>query len=213
MTHRRYGLTIAAVTAAALLAGCQSGGASPLSLDGLTKTVDGMPPRGADSCPLPYDLTKAAKTAGVDAPTGPGPVKDTGEPLATGDGGKNAPPGSPLAENPGALVSCTFHIGQEDLEVRTVVTRNPSAGNQLAPLTQQLAGMSLDDLTAYMKQVGEAETGEPVVTGSGNVAGVRLKPDGDGDAYLLVSVGEDGRTSLGRAKVESLASALADQVQ
>ncbi|WP_405680791.1 hypothetical protein OG239_03115 [Streptomyces sp. NBC_00868] len=44
------------MTTAALLAGCQSGGATPLSLSGLTETADSMGAKGADTCPLPYDI-------------------------------------------------------------------------------------------------------------------------------------------------------------
>lgn len=212
MTHRRYGLTIAAVTATALLAGCQSGGAAPLSLSGLTETVNDMAAEGTDTCPLPYDITKAAKAAGIDAPAGPGSVDGGDGPLATGEGGKRAKPGEGLAENPGALVSCTFHIGQEDVEVHTVATREPQAIAPLAPVVQRLAGMPVDGLVAYMKQAGEAKAGEPAVTGSGNVAAVRLRPDGEGDAFLLVGVGE-GRTSLDWERVSDLARTLADQVQ
>ncbi|MEU9378495.1 hypothetical protein AB0D94_32710 [Streptomyces sp. NPDC048255] len=213
MTHRRYGLTIAAVTAAALLAGCQSGGAAPLSLSGLTETANDMAPEGADTCPLPYDITKAAKAAGADAPAGPGPLNADGDPIATAEGGKHAEPGEALAENPGALVSCSFHIGQEDVEVHTVATRKPQAIAPLAPVVQRLAGMPVDGLVAYMKQAGEAKAGEPTVTSSGNVAAVRLKPDDEGDAFLLVGVGDAGRSSLNQQRVADLAKALADQVQ
>ncbi|MFJ6048859.1 hypothetical protein [Streptomyces sp. NPDC092307] len=73
--------------------------------------------------------------------------------------------------------------------------------------------MSTDDLIAYMKKSGEAKAGEPVMTGSGNVATVRLKLDGEGDAALLIGVGASGRGSLEPARVEALAQALAGQVQ
>ncbi|MGW6846783.1 hypothetical protein [Streptomyces sp. NPDC054958] len=213
MIHRRYGLAIAAATAAALMAGCQSGGAAPLSLSGLTKTVDGMEPEGTDKCPLAYDIGAAAKTAGVTATGGPGSVKEADGPAATGEGGKRAKAGEALAENPGALVSCTFHLGTEDVEVHTIATRKPQASAPLAPVAQNLAGMSTDDLIAYMKKSGEAKVGEPAMTGSGNVATVRLKLDGEGDAALLIGVGAGGRSSLEPARVGALAQALAGQVQ
>ncbi|MFD4740519.1 hypothetical protein ACFWNR_33760 [Streptomyces virginiae] len=214
MIHRRrYGSAITAVTAAALLAACQSGGAPPLSLSGLTKTVDGMAPDGTDTCPLSYDIAKAAKTAGVDTAAGPGSVTGADGPAVTGEGGKRAEPEEPLAQNPGALVSCTFHIGTEDVEVHTIATRKPQASAPLAPVVQQQAGMSIDDLIAYMKKAGEAKAGEPVLTGSGNVATVRLKLDGEGDAALLIGIGKSGGSSLEPARVGALAEALARQVQ
>ncbi|MEU3743763.1 MULTISPECIES: hypothetical protein [Streptomyces] len=221
MTHARHRLLIAAtLTAATLVTGCQSdaggagGGAAPLSLSGLTKTADGMPDDGASTCPLPYDVAEAAKAAGLNGATGAGAVRDDGDPVATAEGGKRARPGEPLAENPGVLVSCTFHIGEDDVQVHTVATRKPQAIAPLAPVVQMLSGSSVDELVGYMKKAGDAEPGDAVVTGSGNVAAIRLKLEDDGDAYLLVGLGEAGtRSSDRRQQVSDLAGALAGQLQ
>ncbi|MFD4321586.1 hypothetical protein [Streptomyces sp. NPDC058548] len=218
MTHGRHRLLIAAaLTAAALVTGCQSGsggGAAPLSLSGLTKTADGMPDEGAKTCPLPYDVAEAAKAAGLNGAAGAGPVQDDGDPVATAEGGKRAEPGTPLAENPGVLVSCVFHIGEDDVQVHTVATRAPQAIAPLAPVVQVLSGSSVDELVGYMKKAGDAEAGDAVVTDSGNVAAVRLRLDGDGDAYLLVGLGDAGAGAPGRGKqVAALAGALAGQVR
>ncbi|GAA2655982.1 hypothetical protein [Streptomyces vastus] len=220
MKYPRHRLTVAAaLTAAALMTGCQSddgdssSGTAPLSLSGLTETADGIPDDGTSTCPLPYDMAKAAKVASLDAEAGPGPVQDGDAPVATAEGGKRAKPGEPLAENPGALVSCTFHIGQESVQVHTLATREPSGIAPLAPVVSSLAAVTADDLTSYVDKVGKAEAGEVVITDSGNVAAVRLKLDGDGDASLLVGAGEAGTASLNRKQVGDLTKALADQVQ
>ncbi len=221
MTHGRHRpLIAAALVAATLVTGCQSdaggtgGGAAPLSLSGLTKTADGMPDDGAGTCPLPYDVAEAAKGAGLDGAAGAGPVQDGGDPVATAEGGKRARPGDPLAENQGALVSCAFHIGKDDVQVHTVATRTPQAIAPLAPVIQMLSGSSVDELVGYTKKAGEAKAGDAVVTDSGNVAAVRLKLDGDGDAFLLVGLGEAGAASPDREQqVGDLARALAGQVQ
>ncbi|MBG0852102.1 hypothetical protein I2W78_09670 [Streptomyces spinoverrucosus] len=216
MTHARHRLAIVAALTAALMTGCQSdssSGTAPLSLSGLTETADGVPDDGANACPLPYDMAAAAKTAGLDAETGPGPVRDGDEPVATAEGGKRAKPGEPLAENPGALVSCTFHLGEENVRVHTLATREQSGIAPLAPVVSSLAAVSSDDLTSYVDKVAKAETGEVVITDSGNVAAVRLKLDGDGDAALLVGAGEAGTASLNRNQVADLTEALAGQVQ
>ncbi|MFF3842286.1 hypothetical protein [Streptomyces sp. NPDC001930] len=219
MTHGRHRLLIAgALTAATLVTGCQSGGteggAAPLSLSGLTATADGMPDKGASTCPLPYDVAEAAQAAGLNGATGAGPVQDDGDPVATAEGGKRAEPGEPLAQNPGVLVSCTFHIGRDDVQVHTVATRTPQAIAPLAPVIQMLSGSSVDDLVGYMKKAGDAKAGDAVVTDSGNVAAVRLKLDGDGDAFLLVGLGEAGAASPDRKQqVGALAKALVGQVR
>ncbi|KNE83556.1 hypothetical protein ADZ36_04195 [Streptomyces fradiae] len=193
---------------------CQSDGeATPLSLNGLTETADGVPDDGTDTCPLPYDMGRAAQAAGLDAEAGPGPVRDDDEPVATAEGGKRAESGEPLAVNPGALVTCTFHVGRDDVEVHTVATREPSALAPLAPVVSRLAAVSSDELIGYIDKAGKAEPGEAVVTGSGNVAAVRLRLDGDGDAALLVGAGESGTASLDRKQIGDLTRALADQVR
>ncbi|MGW0753311.1 hypothetical protein [Streptomyces sp. NPDC002587] len=200
------------MTAAGLLAGCQSsGGATPLSLSGLTETADSMGAKGADTCPLPYDIAKAAKAAGLEGEARPGHADGGDEPVATAEGGKRARPGDALAQNPGVLVSCDFRIGQEDVVVYTVATRDRQAINPLAPAIQQQAGMDLESLRAYLKQAGEAGAGEPVVTASGNLASVRLSLDGKGDAFLVVARGA-GPGAQDSAGVSALAKALAGQV-
>ncbi|MBT3154897.1 hypothetical protein HTV45_29185 [Streptomyces sp. CHD11] len=215
MTHVRHRQLIAAtLTAVALVAGCQNGSeTSPLSLKGLTETADGVPDDGASTCPLPYDIAEAAKTSGLDGRTGLGPVEDDDTPVATGEGGERAEPGEPLAENPGALVSCTFHIGQDDVHVHTIATRKPNAINYLAPVISPLTGTSIDESLAYISQAADAEAGEVDITSSGSVASVRLELDGQGDAALLVGAGQSGDTSLSRKQLENLTKELAGQVQ
>ncbi|MFD0429335.1 hypothetical protein ACFQ60_21350 [Streptomyces zhihengii] len=105
MTHRRHRLLLAALLLPALVTGCGSdagGGTAPLSLSGLTETADEVPDAGADTCPLPYDIAAAAKTAGLDGAAGPGPVRDEGEPVATAEGGKRAEAGNRWRRTPGS---------------------------------------------------------------------------------------------------------------
>lgn len=215
MTHSRPLPAIAAVlAAAALMTGCQSAsGATPLSLNGLTHIADGVPEEGAKTCPLSYDMVEAAKAVGLDADAGPGPVRDDDEPVATAEGGKRAKAGEALAVNPGVLVSCTFHIGQDDVQVHTVATRELHAVYALAPVVSSLASASTKDAISYVQKAGAAGDGEAVVTDSGNVAAVHLKLDGDGDAALLVGAGEAGTASLDRKRLSDLTEALAEQVQ
>ncbi|MFD6324056.1 hypothetical protein ACFWOL_14570 [Streptomyces sp. NPDC058442] len=210
---RHRSVVAAVLTAAALLTGC-GGGALPLSLADLTETADGVPEDGAGTCPLPYDMAKAAGTAGLDGKIGPGSAqKDYETPVATAEGGKRAKAGDPLAENPGVLVSCTFHIGQEDVQVHTIATSKPHAILYLAPVISPLTGASVNNSINYVTKAAEAKAGEMTVADSGNVAAVRLKLDGEGDAALLAGVGEAGAASPSRKQVADLAKALADQVQ
>ncbi|MCM2394317.1 hypothetical protein [Streptomyces albipurpureus] len=85
--------------------------------------------------------------------------------------------------------------------MHTVATRKPSAIAPLVPVVQTLSGSSVDELAGYIEKAGAAKTGDAVVTDSGNVAAVRLKLDGDGDAYLLVGLGEGtgAQTAISRS--------------
>ncbi|MEU9670803.1 hypothetical protein AB0E25_35585 [Streptomyces bobili] len=215
MTHARPRLLIAAaLTTAALMAGCRSdSGAAPLSLNSLTAIADGVPEDGAETCPLPYDMTEAAKAAGLDARAGPGSVREDDAPVATAEGGKRAKAGEALAANPGALVSCMFHIGQEDVQVYVVATRERHAIYPLTPVVSSLASVSAADAISYVEKAGAAKAGEVVITDSGNVAAVRLKLDGDGDAVLLVGARQAGTASLDRKQISGLTEALVAQVQ
>jgi hypothetical protein len=212
----RYGIAVVAVAVAGVfLTGCQGGEAGRLSVGGLTEIADDMDPDGADKCPLSYDLEKAAESAGLKGATGSGTGKggDDSEPAATAEGGKKAQPGSPLATNPGALVSCTFHVGEENVQVHTVGAEKPQALSVLVPLIQSETGMSVADLSAYFDEVAKSDRGVPVLTKSGNVASVRLHLDGEGDAALLVSVGADGKTSMNQQQVTELARTLGSQAK
>ncbi|MFG3550110.1 hypothetical protein [Streptomyces sp. NPDC047725] len=215
MTHVRNRLTLAsALAAAALITGCQSGsGADPLSLGSLTKTADAVPDDGTDTCPLPYDLAEAAKDAGVEAEAGPGSAEEDGKPAATAEGGKRAEPRSPLAVNPGVLISCTFHIGRADVQVHTIATSEQHAIYPLAPVISSLASLSADDVTGYVKKAAAAEAGKVVTTDNGSVASLRLKLDGEGDAALLVGTADGESAPLTPEQLSEVTKTLAEQAQ
>ncbi|WP_328618890.1 hypothetical protein [Streptomyces sp. NBC_00354] len=215
----RYGLAIAVAAAAgaALLTACGGdSGSKPLSLSGLTETADGIPDAGQDTCPLPYDIAKAAKAAGLNGEAGPGRAKAADGPaVATGEGGKRTKPDSPFGRNPGALVTCLFHIGEEDVEVHTVATGKPLALSPVTPVVQRYAAVEVGPLGNYMHQATSTKPGgAPVTTVNGNASSVHLELDGDGDAYLLVGIGapETGSPARDGQRTTALAKALAGQL-
>lgn len=212
----RRGVWRAAAAVAVVLmagAGCDADGGEQLSLAGLTGTADAVPEDGADSCPLPYGIAEAAKAAGLDGKAGAGPAGGGEDPVATGEGGGRAEAGDPLAENPGALVSCVFHVGRHDVWVHTVATRDRNAVNVLTPVVARLGELSTDDAIGFVGKSGRAGAGEVVVAPSGNIAAVRLELDGDGDAALLVGVGEPGAPGVDAGRTRGLTEALAEQVR
>ncbi|MFJ9683879.1 hypothetical protein ACIRP2_38650 [Streptomyces sp. NPDC101194] len=224
--RRGGGVASAALLTLALLAGCgkqddwtekdTNGGTGarksgvPVSVDGLTKAADRVGPDGADRCPLPYDMKKAADAVGLSGRVGTRAASegDTDAPVATAENERMARPGEGLADNPGALVSCAFHIGDEAVEVHTIATRKPRAESPLAPVIMSAGRLSLDGLTAYLKRTAASAPGEPVVTDSGACAVVRVKPVGAGDAALLVTAGDGGRTGLTAQQMTALTRAL-----
>ncbi|MEV0413147.1 hypothetical protein AB0I68_20710 [Streptomyces sp. NPDC050448] len=200
---------MALVAAAVLLAGCRGGDA--LSVDELQEIAGGVDPEGGIECPLPYDFAKAATAAGVAGDAGPGHARGV-LPAISAETGEGADRDAPLARNPGALVSCVFHIGQEDLEVHTVATQKPQALSVLLPVVSKAAGVGPEGLIPFSEETAAAKAGTPVLATSGNVAAVRLELDGDGDASLLLTAGDAGHSGLSRDQVEDLARALAGQI-
>ncbi|MFF9352152.1 hypothetical protein [Streptomyces sp. NPDC014734] len=223
------GTATAALLVLAFLAGCgerqdgtgaaagSGGGAGragvPLSVDGLVAVADDVGPDGADRCPLPYDMKKAADAAGLSGRVGTGaPDGDAGTRAATAESGHTAEAGGAFAVNPGALVSCLFHLDDEAVEVHTVATEKPRAESALAPVIMSAGRLSPDSVTSYLERTSAGRPGEPVGTDSGGCATVRLKVVGDGDAALLVTAGDAGRTALTARQVDALARALHAQI-
>ncbi len=204
---RRTGVAAAVAGAAVLLAAC-GGGGSPKKLDepGLAKLAAGVH-TGTRDCPVPYDVAKAADTAGAKGSARPA----TGSDAVSADTAKGAEPDSPLAENGGAILYCSYLIGSETVETSTIgTTKEGAAVPMMLPVVQRDAQLASDGLTAYYKRVRAAKPDTATLTPSGNVAVVNL-PAASGDLALMVSLGEDGRTSLPADTVRALAEALAHQ--
>ncbi|MDQ0793632.1 hypothetical protein [Streptomyces sp. B1I3] len=207
------------VLAVALLAGCQgntegSGGTrARVSVEGLAAKADEVGPDGADTCPLPYDFANAVSAAEITGETGPGPAPGgVDEPPATAENGLEAEEGAPFALNPGALVSCWFHIGGRSLEVHLVATRKPLPEVLLSPVILEAGGEDVDALKAYFHVTGEAEPGRPVLGKTGDYATVRVEAEGRGGAALLVTPGDAGGGRLRGERLSALGRALYEQI-
>ncbi|MGJ3561074.1 hypothetical protein ACR6C2_33455 [Streptomyces sp. INA 01156] len=106
------------------------------------------------------------------------------------------------------------------MQVHTIATSKPHAILYLAPVISPLTGASGNNSINYVTTAAEAKAGEMTVADSGNVAAVRLKLDGEGDAALLVGVGEAGPllragsrspTSPRRSQIRCSSSGFSDQ--
>ncbi|MCX4673861.1 hypothetical protein OG413_00735 [Streptomyces sp. NBC_01433] len=234
-TRLRRGGALAMLLATALLTGCGQGdgggggrggdgsgasdagagkAAGPVSVSALRALADKVGPDGADDCPLPYDITRAAKAAGLSGETGAGGAAggDADAPAVTAENGRDAEGPGGFAANPGALVSCLFHVGAGTVEVHTIATQSASAENLLAPVIMSAGGFSTEKLTAYLKRTGAGAPGEAVASENGDCVTVRVRPTDDGDASLVVTAGEDGTSGPGREKLSGLALALHAQL-
>ncbi|MGW9451310.1 hypothetical protein [Streptomyces sp. NPDC055632] len=200
-----------------VLAGCGSGGSEAggaLSVDRVIEAAEKVGKDGADTCPLPYDAGAAAEAAKLDRGMEAGAAgAEAGEPVATAEGGRTTDPQSVWAGKPGALVSCAYHLGGEDLELHTGSTGEGSAVYLQAPVIQAAGGMDLSALKAYTVKGAEAKPGEAVQSEGGNVVTVRLDSGGKGDVALVLTVGDSGKTSLERGQVLALARAFASQAK
>ncbi|MFF6776431.1 hypothetical protein ACFY8W_23105 [Streptomyces sp. NPDC012637] len=198
------------------LVGCGSSGTEPgaLSVDRLVSLSDEFAKDGAGTCPLPYDVAEAAEEAGLGEGIEPGAAgAEASEPHATAEGGKTTDPQSAWAGKAGAWITCSYHVGGEDLDVHTVGTEAGNAVNVLLPTTQKAAGMSVDETKAYWEKTDKAKPGVPVPSKGGNVVTVRLDSGGKGDVALLLTVGEDDKSKLEPEQVLELARTFASQAE
>ncbi|MFB7028025.1 MULTISPECIES: hypothetical protein [unclassified Streptomyces] len=200
-----------------VLAGCGSGGeeaGGALSVDRVVEVAEKAGADGTDTCPLPYDAGAAAKAAKLDGDLRPGAAgAEADEPAAIAEGGRTTDAQSPWAGKPGALITCSYHLGGEDLKVRTGAASEGSAVYLQAPVIQAAGGMDLSALKAYTVKGAEAKPGEAVQSEGGNVVTVRLDSGGKGDVALVLTVGDSGKTSLERGQVLALARAFASQAK
>ncbi|WP_326690757.1 MULTISPECIES: hypothetical protein [unclassified Streptomyces] len=174
------------------------GSHAPLSV-GRVKEMAADP---GETCPVPFDMAAAAKSARIGERIRAGTV--------SGETADKSDPSAPLTLFKGALVSCGYGIGKEKAHVFTVGVGKGTAVGVLLPQVQHDAGMAMTELKAYAAEASKAPAGKPVLTPSGNVASVRLSADGKGDLALVVSLGED-RTALTKTQVTDLTGKLADQ--
>ncbi|MFE8936872.1 hypothetical protein ACFYNX_05160 [Streptomyces sp. NPDC007872] len=218
MIHVKHTVRSAASAVLLLvLAGCGSGGeeaGGALSVDRVVEVADGADADGSDTCPLPYDAGAAAKAAKLDGDLRPGAAgAEADEPAATAEGGRTTDAQSPWAGKPGALITCSYHLGGEDLKVRTGAVSEGNAVYLQAPVIQAAGGMDFSTLKAYTVKGAEAKAGEAVQSGGGNVVTVRLDSGGKGDLALVLTAGDAGKTSLERGQVLALARAFASQAK
>ncbi|MFJ3905959.1 hypothetical protein [Streptomyces sp. NPDC090025] len=167
----------------------------------------------AADCPLPVDVKAAAGDAGLTAPVEPG-GRGAGadEPVAEAEGGRSTDPQSFWGGKPGATISCTYHVGADELVVHVIATEQGSALNGLAPAMQFATGSPVDALRADLDKAMKAERGTAVPTAGGNVVTVRLDPGGKGDVALMVTAGEAGKSAVPGDAIRKLAESLAAQL-
>ncbi|MFD0372897.1 hypothetical protein [Streptomyces sp. NPDC059071] len=218
--HTTLGATGAVLLA--VLVGCggssEAGGSGgSLSVDRMIELAEKVGEEGADSCPLPYDAKEAAEAAKVEEAVEPGKAGAAGasadEPVATAEGGKTTPPQSAWAGKAGAWITCSYHVGGEDLKIHTVGTEAGNTANVLLPTAQSAAGMTSDEVQAYWQKTDTAKPGEPVPTKGGNVVTVRLSSGGKSDVALLLTVGEGDKSKLKPEQVLELAKSFAAQAE
>ncbi len=213
----RYGAHCAAVLVAALLTGCQADGGSgagvPVSVKGLAEMAEEVGPDGTDTCPLPYDFAQAVSDAGITGEVAAGPVPGGSEgPAVTAENGYEADEDTPFAGNPGGLVSCWFHVGRQSVEVHLIAAEKPQPEYLLTPVMREVSDEDVPALNAYLRATGKGEPGRPVLGRTGDYANVRVEPDGEGHAALLLTLGDTDTDRLDERQLTALSRALYGQI-
>lgn len=215
LTKRQMTAAAAVLGAVAVLGACGStsgggGGAKKLDPAGLVRITARAHTDRTTTCPLPYDMAKAAGKAGISG----GGKAMTGTDAVTADSMKDAEPDSLSAKDKGAYLDCGYTVGSEDTRVITVGSQSTqlqgSAAAAVFPLAARDARMTTAQLSAYGKKVLAAAPNTATLTPSGNVAIVNL-PATKGSVVVMVSVGDSGHTMLSAAQMTKLAGALAGQ--
>ncbi|MFJ2953200.1 hypothetical protein OG896_11825 [Streptomyces sp. NBC_00669] len=207
-------------TVAVASAGCgggSSGAGKKLDPSGLVKLGDEVAAGKTTTCPVPYRMDKAARSAGLTGHAALMRDKDA----VSADTEKGADPTAPVAKAHGVVVYCNYTIGAQETDLTTVATRtdDPADGKDPAlsmtlPLIASRAHLPNSRLAAYFAKCLAAKPGTPVLTPSGNVAVVTL-PATSGNILLMVDVVDDdaGHIALPAKSVAPLARSLAEQAR
>lgn len=120
------------------------GSHAPLSV-GRVKEMAADP---GETCPVPFDMAAAAKSARIGERIRAGTV--------SGETADKSDPSAPLTLFKGALVSCGYGIGKEKAHVFTVGVGKGTAVGVLLPQVQHDAGMAMTELKAYAAEASKA---------------------------------------------------------
>ncbi|WP_370415171.1 hypothetical protein [Streptomyces fradiae] len=201
------------------LVGCQSGESGSgdhdaLSVERLALLADGVGKGSSKDCPLPYDVAKAAAKVGLGNDIVPGAPDDQDAVVATAENGTQPEKDSAWAANPGALVRCTYHVGEDALKIYTIGGRKPGVVSLLVPVMQQAGGMDVSsELAPYVEETKKAAPGEAVQSAGGNVVTVPLSTDDADHVAMVLTVGNMGKTSLKPGQILELAKTFAAQAE
>lgn len=208
MTKHRLATALAALGMAAALTACGGGGSGKkLDVAGLVRLGDDVAAKKTTTCPVPYRMDKAAKSAGLPGPAGPAHGADA----VTADTTKHADPSSPLVTYKGVVVYCNYLLGAEPVEVDTVGTATKDAAVAIMlPKVARDAQLATSGVTAYAKKVAAAAPRAATLTPSGNVAVVKL-PTTSGSVAVIVTVGAQAHTAFSATAVRKAAQTLGAQ--
>lgn len=201
---RRTGVwPLAAVTTVAVLVSCSStDDAAGLSVSGLRDTARSA----TDSCPVHWDLDKAAARADVHSTSEPDEIDAELDDDAADD--------SALGKAGGATLDCDYRLGRQTVTVRSIAVEHGHALYLTAPSIAVHAELTSDQLGGYLDKALKSGPDSPVLTPDHNVASAVLPVEGDGDIALVITFSDDPHhNSLSRHQVKVMARELASQAE
>jgi hypothetical protein len=194
-----------------VVAGCSGSSSDELTVSGLHDKARAA----GGSCPVSYDIAKAAHKAGASGAATP----QSGADAVTADVRETSEKDSAAQKYGATQLECDYRIGADDITAYTVGVERGSALSLMLPRIQAAGQLSMSDLRSYYETAQKAKPGTASVTSSGNVATVRLRVSGKGDLILVVSATSAGSgSSTGHAAIKateltSLAEDLAAQAR
>jgi hypothetical protein len=193
-------IVVGLVAAVAALTACGGGG---LTVSGLEQQVAPALNASTGPCPVPYDVTAAARSSGIGgdvAPADTDPVSaETSDSPEAGDFLSQVGPAVDL--------ECDYRVGEADVTTYVVATSKPNSA--VGALLPEVAYLSGDDPQVLLTPILSVEPGTAVPSPGGKAAVVRLDVQ-DGDGAFVVGV--DPGDGISSTQLSSFAEALAGQL-
>jgi hypothetical protein len=190
--------------AAVVLAACSGGDGSTVDVDGLVKRAA---EDGVTACPVPYDVTAAAKDAGITGAAAP----SDGDAVRASSSESTSENELLKTAAPAAYVECSYTIGATEVKTTLAVTGKADfqAIGIVLPKVGAWAGLTRDELQVVAQNATAAAPGKVQTVPNGKAAVATLEVS-KGTGVLVVAF--DPADAFSTDQLTKLTEKLASQI-